>query len=340
MPPYIPGQMRYISNSQLELLLECSWKHKLKYLDDIPEPTNEHLIIGASVHKGVEAYRIAQMENRAQEWTEYQRNEIVLKAMNDEFDQIVFNASNGIVPEGVTSRSTAGIKWSRGMSEDIARKLAKQLLAVYFYKPAESDISGMSGKPLFMLEEPISIEEDFLVPIPKTNNWYAKGRFDMRTKNGLVDLKTSKSKYTQRDMDKKTQPSFYTMALLAKTGEFVPDFYFHILIKPTRSVWAPDSGDPPPTQMGAYKAAVQRTRRSVGEIQWFVDLLRQQVRQIELGTQVPRQNADWCDYCAVAHACKPWLGGGHSPDDLLEFLRAELRGSAGAAEAADETKGF
>jgi hypothetical protein len=318
--------IRYISNSQLELLLECSWKHRLKYIEKIPEPTNEHLLIGAAVHKGVEVYRIAQMQGEAVHWSEYERNLIVLRAMNEEFDKLLSDAENGTTrPESMLT-TTAGVKWSRGMNADISRKLCKELLATYFYRAAESDIPGMSGKPLALLEEPISIEEDFFVPIPGTNNWHAKGRFDMRTKDALVDLKTAKAKYTQRDMDKKTQPSFYSMALLAKTGEYVGEFRYHILVKPSKSTWSPGDGDPP-TNRAAYKAVVQRTQRQPAEIRWFLSLLRQQILQIEAGVQVPRQNADWCDYCAVAHACKPWLAGGQGGVDVLDLLREELRDS-------------
>lgn len=327
------GDVKYISNSQLELLLECSWKHRLKYIEGIAEPTSEHLLIGAAVHKGVEAYRIAQIEGRSSEWSEYERNEIVLKAMNDEFDQLLFDAENGTVRPGSTVTPIAGVNWTNGMTADTSRKLAKELLATYFYKSAESDISGMSGRPLALIDIPISIEEEFFVPIPGTNNWHAKGRFDMRTKDALVDLKTAKAKYTQRDMDKKTQPSFYSMSYLAKTGEFIGDFRYHILVKPNRSVWSPGSGDPP-SAPGPYRAVVQRTRRTPGEIRWFVALLQRQIRQIEAGAQVPRQNADWCDYCGVAKACKPWLAdGGRDDTGVLELLREEMRASSVTHEA-------
>ena len=330
--------IRYLSNSQVELLLECSWKHKLKYIDGISEQPNEHIIIGAAVHKGVETYRIAQLENRLGEWSEQQRNQACLNALNEEFDKLVYNAENGIANEGSSNRPVSvGVNWSRGMNAERSRSLAKQLLSVYFYREAESDITGMEKVPLAHMETPVSIEEEFMVPIPNTT-WFAKGRFDMRTKDRLIDLKTAKQRYSQKEMDKKTQPSMYSMALLAKSGEWAPEFYFHILIKPNKSVWSPDSGEMPPTSLQAYRAAVQRTRRSASEILWFTDNLRSLVNQIETGSQVKRQNADWCDYCGVAKSCKPWLSGsGQGEQDVIQLLRESFSHvSAGHSSAGQE----
>lgn len=325
MPPLILGERRHLSNSQVELLLECSWKHKLKYIDDIPEPSTEHLIVGAAVHRGVESYRIAQMEGRLSEWSEDVRNDIVLKSMNDEFDKLLYEAEHGTGEDAETPRAATGMQWSAGMNADRSRQLAKQLLNAYFYKPTESDNPDEARLPLAAIDVPVSIEESFYVAIPKTDNWFAKGRFDMVTKNGIVDLKTARQKYSQKEMDKKTQPSFYSLAWLAKTGEFLPDFRFHMLIKPQRSAWTPSSGEPPPEHLGAYRTAVQQTRRRPSEVAWFLDTLRQQIYQIEVGAQVRRQNADWCDYCGVAKHCKPWLSAGSKADDVLYSLREELR---------------
>jgi len=312
MPEYIKGQERYLSNSQVELLLECTWKHKLKYIDDIKEPANEHLIIGGAIHKGVEIYREAQLSGTLGEWTETQRNQACLDAMNNEFDELIAKAE-----------SEGGIRWGRGVTIDQARSLAKQLLSVYFYREAESDIRGQGKVPLFMLEKPLSIEEEFYLPIPGTDNWFMKGRYDMRTATGMVDLKTAKQKYSQKEMDKKTQPSFYILSQLGKTGQWLPEFRYHLLVKPHRSTWEASSGTMPPTNLSAYRACVQRTTRSADEIQWFLRTLRQQISVIETGTQFPRQSAEWCDYCGVASACKPWLGGrgGQTAESVVDLFR-------------------
>lgn len=157
------------------------------------------------------------------------------------------------------------------------------------------------------METPITIEEEFYIPIPNVDNWFARGRFDMRTATALIDLKTAKQRYSQRDMDKKTQPSFYTLAWHLHSGQFLPEFRYHLLIKPTLSVWSPSSGQPPPDNISAYRTAVQATRRRKAEVDWFGDYLRQQIFQIEANAQVRRPNADFCDYCGVARHCKPWL---------------------------------
>lgn len=316
MPPIIPGEPRYLSNSQIELLLECSWKHKLKYIDDIQEPMNDHLIVGSAVHKAVETFRRAQVEGRASGWSEDQRNDAVHAELNDEFDKLVFDAEHGYERDG-QQLPPPGMVWTKGVMKENARKLAHKLAETYFYKPVESDIPNTPKVPLAMLDEAVGIEEEFYVPIPGTDNWHARGRFDMRTKSALVDLKTAKMRYSQRDMDKKTQPSFYIFAWQQMQQELLPEFRYHLLIKPTPSNWNPSSGDAPPESMGAYRAALQRTRRSQAEIHWFHDYLKRQIRQIELGAQVPRQNADFCDYCGVAAACKPWLANqGAFPLDI------------------------
>lgn len=311
MPPLIAGEPRYLSNSQIELLLECSWKHKLKYIDDIQEPMNDHLIVGSAVHKAVESFRKAQIEGYAAEWSEDHRNDVVHLELDAEFDKLVSDAENGYERDG-RQLPAPGMVWTKGVMKDNARKLAHKLAEAYFYKPVESDIPNTPKVPLAMIDEPVGIEEEFYVPIPGTDNWHARGRFDMRTKTSLVDLKTAKMRYSQRDMDKKTQPSFYIFAWHQMQQEFLPEFRYHLLIKPTPSNWNPSSGDAPPESMGAYRTALQRTRRSRAEIEWFHDYLKRQIRQIELGAQVPRQNADFCDYCGVAAACKPWLANRHS----------------------------
>ena len=306
MPPIVAGEARYLSNSQVELLLECSWKHKLKYIDDIPEPMNDHLIVGSAVHKAVESYRHAQISGESLFWTETERNEIVRKSLDEEFDKLVSDAQNGYERDG-KMLPPPGMIWSKGIHKENARKLGHKLAEAYFYRAAESDIPGTPRVPLAQIDTPVSIEEEFYVPIPGTNNWHARGRFDMRTKDALVDLKTAKQRYSQRDMNKKTQPSFYQFAWREMTGEFLPEFRYHLLIKPTPTNWSPASGDAPPESMNAYRAALQRTHRMSAEIDWFGDYLRRQIRQIELGAQVPRQNADFCDFCGVAQFCKPWL---------------------------------
>lgn len=323
MPPLVPGEPRYLSNSQIEILLECTWKHKLKYIDDVQEATSDHLIIGSAVHKGVEVYRIAQMENRLGEWTENQRNRAVIDAMNNEFDTLLYNAENGIPKEGSNIQPMFGVNWSNGMSAEMARNLCKMLLQTYFYRTAESDIPGTPKAPLSMIDTPLSIEEEFMVPIPGMPNWSAKGRFDMRTSTAIVDLKTAKQKYSQPEMAKKTQPSLYSFAWLAKAGEFLPEFRYHLLVKPNRNVWSASSRQSPPQDINAYRAVVQRTRREPSEILWFLDYLRRQIHQIEAGMQTQRQSATWCEYCGVASVCKPWLDEGtrRSPEDVLHSLR-------------------
>jgi hypothetical protein len=335
MPPYIHGEPRHLSNSQIELLLECTWKHKLKYIDDHVEPTNEHLLIGSSIHKGVETYRIAQLEGRLSDWTETQRNQACLDAMNNEFDQLLYDAEHGRpLQDGEEAKPVAGVRWSRGMRVDIARNFAKQLLSVYFYRTAESDISGTPKVPLAMLDEPVSIEEEFYVPIPGTNNWFAKGRFDMRTADGLVDLKTARQRYSQKEMDKKTQPSFYMLAWLGKSTTWLPQFRYHLLVKPNKAVWDASSGTMPPASLKAYRACVQSTSRTPQEITWFLRYLRQQIKVIETGSQFTRQNAEWCDYCGVASICKPWLGGrgGQGAEDVLQSLREEFTSHESAGQ--------
>ena len=306
MPPLVPGEPRYLSNSQVELLLECSWKHKIKYIDDVQEPMNDHLIVGSSVHKAVEVYRQAQIDGVLGEWTEEHRNETVHAALDEEFDKLVHDAEHGYERDGKVLPAP-GMIWSKGVHKDNARRLAHKLTEAYFYCVAESDIPTVPKVPLAFMETPISIEEDFYVPIPKVDNWFARGRFDMRTATSLIDLKTAKQRYSQRDMDKKTQPSFYAFAWNEKSGEFLPEFRYHLLIKPTFSTWSPGSGMPPPENIAAYRTAVQRTYRQPAEVDWFADYLRQQIFQIESGAQVRRPNADFCDYCGVARVCKPWL---------------------------------
>lgn len=315
MPPIKPGEPRYLSNSQIELLLECGWKHKIKYIDDHTEPMTDHLIVGSAVHKGVEVYRAAQLSGAISEWSEEYRNNLVHKAIDDEFDKLVHDAENGYERDGKWMPAP-GMLWTKNVPPDNSRKLAHKLAEAYFYKTVESDIPGTPRVPLSQLDEPISIEEDFYVPIPETGNWYARGRFDMRTKNALVDLKTARQRYSQRDMNKKTQPSFYSFAWEQASGQFISEFRYHLLIKPTPSTWNPASGDPPPENLAAYRTALQRTSRTKAEINWFAQYLRMQIRQIELGAQVPRQNADYCDYCGVASICKPWLAS--QPHDLQD----------------------
>lgn len=316
MPPIIPGEPRYLSNSQIELLLECSWKHKLKYIDDLKEPVNDNLIVGSAVHKAVEVYRYAQLSGQIKEWTTDHMLNLVHIELDMEFDRLVHEAEHGSEKDGVVL-PPPGMIWTRGIHKDNARKLAHKMVEAYFQKTAECDFdTGVKG-PLALQDFPVSIEQEFYVPIPGTNDWYARGRFDMRTKTSLVDLKTAKMRYSQRDMNKKTQPSFYIFALHQMTGEFLPEFRYHIIIKPTQSSWNPSSGDPPPESMSAYRTAVQRTMRQKIEIDWFAEYLRRQIRQIELGAQVPRQNADFCDFCGVAAACKPWLAKPIDDDPFL-----------------------
>lgn len=309
------GEERYLSNSQVELLLECSWKHKLKYIDGIKEPANDNLIVGSAVHKAVEVYRQAQLTGQLAEWTTDHTMDLVHMELDMEFDRLVYEAENGIEKDGVLL-PPPGLIWTRGVHKDNARKLAHKMVEAYFYKTAECDFDTGTKGSLAKQDFPVSIEQEFFVPIPETT-WFARGRFDMRTANALVDLKTAKMRYSQRDMNKKTQPSFYILAFEQMTGQFLPEFRYHLIIKPTQSSWNPSSGEAPPESMSAYRTAVQRTMRSKAEIKWFANYLRLQIRQIELGAQVPRQNADYCDYCGVAAACKPWLAKPVDDDPFL-----------------------
>ena len=290
--------IKHLSNSQIEMLLHCSWKHKLKYLDGFKEPTTDHLVVGSAVHRAVETYRVRQLQGTLDAWlTEEARDKAVIAAADEEFDKLVREADESGMP----------VEWTKGIHPDHARMLMHRLIETYFYKIVESDIPDTPKVPLAQLDQPESIEQEFFLPIPNIDGWAIKGRFDMRTNDALIDLKTASMRFSQRDMDKKTQPSFYLYAWSLMTGEIIPEFRYHVLIKPASTKWRPESGAPPPRDLETYRAAVQRTTRHWDELQWFGEYLQMQVYQIDVGAYVRRQNADFCDFCGLAKHCKPWI---------------------------------
>jgi hypothetical protein len=196
---------------------------------------NDHLIVGSAVHKAVESFRKAQIEGYAAEWSEDHRNDVVHLELDAEFDKLVSDAENGYERDG-RQLPAPGMVWTKGVMKDNARKLAHKLAEAYFYKPVESDIPNTPKVPLAMIDEPVGIEEEFYVPIPGTDNWHARGRFDMRTKNSLVDLKTAKMRYSQRDMDKKTQPSFIFLHGTKCSKSFCPSSDTTYLSNPRRRI--------------------------------------------------------------------------------------------------------
>jgi len=106
------------------------------------------------------------------------------------------------------------------------------------------------------------------------------------------DLKTASRAWTKDKAHKELQVNFYLLAL-NQNGYIVPDwkFRYYVFTKSTKSP----------------KAQMLETTRTVGELMWTMELIREVWEAIQSGV-FPRNPTGWkCNpkYCEFSHLCKP-----------------------------------
>lgn len=170
------------------------------------------------------------------------------------------------------------IDWQRETPES-ARRLADRLFDAYV-------------EELAPLITPVEVETPFSVPIPGCAGWTLDGRIDAVADDGwLVDQKTSSKVYTAEQVDADPQALAYLWAWRELHGTTPPGVAFHVAIKGSVVV----------TQEVV-------TRRTEAQLEWFVSLLQDLVRQVEAQALPPNEGYRWHRTCPALwrDRCQPW----------------------------------
>lgn len=170
------------------------------------------------------------------------------------------------------------IDWQRTTPGE-ARRLCDRLFDAYV-------------KELAPLIVPVEVETPFSVAIPGARGWTLDGRIDAVADDGwLVDQKTAGKPYTAEQVDADPQALAYLWAWRELHGAEAPGVAFHVAVKGPAIV----------TQELV-------TRRTPAQLEWFVGLLGDLVRQVEAQALPPNSSYQWCRTCPPMwrDRCMPW----------------------------------
>jgi CRISPR/Cas system-associated exonuclease Cas4 (RecB family) len=266
--------IKHLSYSSISTYLLCPRAWRFRYLNKVQTPTAPALVFGSAVHGAIEDYLRAQAE---------QSNAKVPVS-----DHFVDNWSVQLERDQV-------INWGK----DSAEKMAA-LGATMCGGPVEVTGAGPSQKlrnlsiflndlhPLIVDDAPV-IEKrvEFTVPgVPVP----IVGYIDMVASDGVpVDFKTASRAWYSKKAHTELQPAFYLLALLQDGYQSNPDGRFRYIVL---------------TKTKKPKVQIIDTKRTVGQLFWLMDLIRETWEAISAGVFPPNPLTWKCPkYCEFSEMC-------------------------------------
>jgi len=244
-----------LSHSKITTLLRCPYSFYLKYIEKVEYLVAPHLYLGGSLHLTFgEAFR------KKAEGVEPSPDEVA-GIFADFFDGGAYFEDEEQAKE---------VDWGDENPGEIRE--TGILIARRYWE----SISPMV--------EPLDVEVPFTRQVGVV---VLSGRIDLITSEGmLVDLKTTKRAFSERELSRHLQPSLYLLGMGAKEGYFE----FHELVKTSNPY-----------------CRVTRTYRAEEELSWVANVLLPRVAgQIERGTFPPNPLSFLCDrgLCEVYSYCR------------------------------------
>jgi CRISPR/Cas system-associated exonuclease Cas4 (RecB family) len=140
-------------------------------------------------------------------------------------------------------------------------------------------------------EEIVAVEKPFQVMIPGISKVFI-GAFDLVLKiNGkivIVDLKTSKMRWSKKKADQSLQATAYAYAWYKHTG-VIPEVRFAVLVKNKKPVYETHSTFRDEQSFKRYIKLLQAIQHATAESIWY-----------------PNDQSFFCGSCAYKNACKQW----------------------------------
>lgn len=171
----------HVSVSQLQLFMKCPRQYQQEKVLGLPTRTTEALFVGTAVHIGVEnALRL-----KIDTGLDIESAKAVDK-FNESWWPSALDAEQRLAEQDVL--------WDEG-GEERAKHRASQMFGTYV-------------RDVLPRLEPVAVEEDFLYPIEDCPV-PVRGRVDVRTKTGVIDLKTSTKSRTRIEPSWMLQAAVY-----------------------------------------------------------------------------------------------------------------------------------
>jgi CRISPR/Cas system-associated exonuclease Cas4 (RecB family) len=268
--------VKHLSHSSIQLYLWCPRAWKYRYVDKIKRPVSAVLPFGSAMHSAIEDYVRAYTNS------------------TNPVSEIFHDAWHSQLAE------EKEIAWKKGESAESLAELGQRMTA----NEIEVTGGGPSRKvrnlsvflndlvPAMDGDEPI-IEKKVNLNVPGVEVPII-GYIDMIASDGVpVDFKTASRKWYAKKAHAELQPAFYLSSLI-QLGTPSPDQRFrYIIITKTKN---------PVVQ-------VIETKRTIGELFWTLDLIRETWESIKLGAFNPNSTGwihspDYCEFWDICHGVK------------------------------------
>lgn len=240
------------SQSELKTFLKCGRMWEFRYLQGIKTPPTSALTLGSAVDGAVSA-NLAQKIESGQDMSTAE----LLDHYSNEFDQRKYETD-----------------WKDedpGEHKDIGVKLV--------------EVHHREAAPKI---EPATVQERFVI---ETDAGYdLEGTMDLTEKSGMiVDVKTSRTAYSESAIEKEFQPALYDFAYEQTRGEPAKGFRYDVLVKPTSRR---------PAELQQVEGKVSACDR-----EWLFGTISQVHKAIQAGVALPAPEGSW--YCS-AKWCGYW----------------------------------
>lgn len=196
----------HLSPSQLETLSQCGLKWAFRYIDGIVTPPTAAQARGTGVHSGSQA----------------------------NFEQKIESHEDLPVAE-IVELSVAGFESevAGGISLD-ADDAAGAATAIAYAKDETRDAAEFYAQHVAGKYQPIFVEKEIRIELPGERDLLMY--LDVGTKDGFMDLKTSKKSKSQEEADQSLQLTAYAVGYLHDTGEWPETIALETIVCTTKQV--------------------------------------------------------------------------------------------------------
>lgn len=244
-PNDLPGGLKSLSNTSVELFLRCQEKWRKTYIENAYEPPWSGMILGRAVHA-------AETQSYASQ---------IVTGVPHTIEQVLDDFSMTLENE---EGKEAAISWDEGESAGTIKDQGIKTLRAYH-----------ATIPYIM--RPTKVETKFKIRLHPEHRWTVNGFIDViasmddgltQTPEAPHDLKTAKKKMPQADLDKSLQGSIYTYATMQES-ETTRDFIVHEL-KPNESrvVATPRTREDGEHAMELIAAVARQIERNIQTGDW------------------------------------------------------------------------
>lgn len=270
--------VEHLSYSSISTYLLCPRAWRYRYIERVKVPTAPALVFGSAVHTAIEDYIRARVDPELSEERDV--------PISDRFA-----ASWKIRVE--TEREIA---WDSKNSADSMAKLGATMCGGPIEVTGGGPKRGLRNlsvflndlKPLIVDDQPVVEKRvEFTVPgvpIPII------GYIDMIASDGVpIDFKTAGRAWYSKKAHSELQPAFYLLALMQEGYTANPDGRFRYIIV---------------TKTKKTKVQVIDTKRTVEQLFWLMELIRETWQAIEAGVFPPNPLGWKCPgYCEYSGMC-------------------------------------